>query len=151
MKTSLPERGVYFFPGMPETTPGMSKEDREAAMKVMDQKAERGPVGLVIYDPRGMGSMVPMMIVGFILLLVAASLAAWFLQRSTAAAGPYLVRVTYCGMLGIFLSFAVYLSEWNWVGYPPDYTIGMIVDAVAGWLLAGLGIAAIVKMKKEAA
>jgi len=26
------------------------------------------------------------------------------------------VRVVFCGMLGVFLSVAVYLSEWNWMG-----------------------------------
>lgn len=151
MKTCISEKGVYFFPGMPAVTPGMSKEDQAAAMKEVEKRAARGPVGMILYDPQGSGYMMTMqMIVGFVLLLIGSGLAAWFLQRSTAAAGPYLVRVSYCGMLGIFLSVVVFLSDWNWMGYPPDYTIGMIIDAVAGWIIAGLGIAAIVKVKDKA-
>ncbi len=150
MKKSMPEKGVYNFPAMPAVTPEMSKEEKDAVMKKMEDKALRGPVGMIVYDPQGAGFMTPAeTATGFVLFFITAALAAWFLQRSTAAAGPYLVRVVFCGMLGIFLSVAVYLSEWNWMGYPADYTVGLIMDAVIGWLLAGLGIAAIIKAKKE--
>jgi len=56
----------------------------------------------------------------------------------------------YCGVLGIFVSIVAHLTYWNWMGFPLDYTIAMMVDVIVGWILAGLGIAAVVKEKAAA-
>jgi hypothetical protein len=91
------------------------------------------------------------MAVGIILDIIAACIVAWFLARSTAMNATYLSRVTYCGMFGIFVTFFTHLSYWNWMGYPADFTTGLIVDAIVSWLLAGLGIAAVVKAPQKSA
>jgi hypothetical protein len=54
-------------------------------------------------------------------------------------------------MFGLFVTFFTHLSYWNWMGYPGDFTSGLIVDAIMSWLLAGLGIAAVVKAPKQQA
>ncbi len=139
-------KGVYVFPAMPQETASMSKEAAEAAQKTWQQKYEQGPRGMIFFDPSGGSTMmVPEFILGLILDIVAAFLAAWILVRSTAAASPFVARVAFVGILGIFISVVTHLSNYNWMDYPLDYTTAMIADTIASWVLAGIGIAAIVK------
>jgi len=142
MHVNMDQKGVYVFPGMP------TSQD-PAVMEEWSQKYQQGPVGMIIYDPDGSEPMMPaQMIVGIIISILASYLASWFLSRSTAVTSSYFARVAYCGMLGIFVSLVSHLVNWNWMGYPLDYTMAWIMDAVIGWLLAGLGIASIVKTPK---
>jgi hypothetical protein len=144
MQMNMEQRGVYIFPGMPTTTD-------KAVVDEYSQKYKDGPVGMIIYDPEGSDPMSPaQMIIGFIISFLSAFFVAWFLSRSTAAASTYIARVAYCGMLGIFVSVSVHLVNWNWMGFPPDYTVGWIIDTIIGWLVAGLVISAIIKIRKPA-
>jgi hypothetical protein len=91
------------------------------------------------------------MILGLLIMMITAAMAAWFLSRSTAAASGYIVRVIFCGMLGVFASFVVHLMYWNWFYFPLNYTTAMVADTIIGWLLAGLVIGAIVKTPRSEA
>lgn len=145
LKINIEEKGVYTFPGMKQS------ED-PAVVEEWKQKYEEGPVGMIIYDPEGKSPMnAGQIIIGLIISILSAYFTAWFLSRSTAAASSYLARVAYCGMLGIFISVAVHLVNWNWMDYPIDYTVGWIIDAVIGWLIAGLVIASIIKVNRSLA
>jgi hypothetical protein len=142
MQVNMEQKGVYVFPGMPPSAD-------QAATDEWTQKYEEGPVGMIIYDPEGSSPMNPgQMIVGLFISMLSAFFVSWFLSRSTAAASTYIARVAYCGMLGIFVSVSVHMVNWNWMGYPPDYTVGWIIDTVIGWLIAGLTIAAVIKIPK---
>lgn len=143
---SVGAKGVYEFPGMPPETPAMSKQAIEAAEKAWEQKYEQGPRGMIIFDPLGGNiMMLSQFIVGILLDIVAAFLAAWILARSTAAASPFIARVAFIGILGIFISVVTHLSNLNWMGYPLDFTSAMIADTIVAWVLAGIGIAVIIK------
>lgn len=140
MRNSMKEKGMYEFPAMPED------QSDAAAQSAWEEKYRRGPVGMISYDPLGGDPMMPATFAtGFVISFLSAAIAAWFLARSTASAGPYLSRVLFCGMLGIFISFGSHLLSWNWMNYPTDHTTAMVADTINGWLLAGLGIGAIVK------
>lgn len=144
MEMNIEQRGVYVFPGM-------SAAADQTATDEWTQKYEEGPVGMIIYDPAGSNPMSPaQMIIGLIISILSAFFVSWFLSRSTAAASTYIARVAYCGMLGIFVSVSVHLVNWNWMGFPPDYSIAWIIDTVIGWVVAGLAISAIIKMPKPA-
>ena len=146
LKTNIGTKGVYLFPALPGSTGDTPAEQPSAAMESATRKMQQGPVGLIVYDPSGTDPfMASQFIVGLILDLVAAFLAGWFLSRSTALASSFFSRVMFCGVLGIFVSLASYLPGWNWMGYPMDYTTAMVADTIAGWLIAGIAIAAIVK------
>ena len=148
LRTSIPQKGVYGFPGEPNLSPGVTEQAAKAATEAWEAKYQRGPVGMIIYDPEGSSPMMPaQMAVGFIISFLSALLASWLLSRSTAVASGFVSRVAYCGTLGIFLSVGTHLLNWNWMGYPLDYTTAMVADAVLGWLLAGVGIASVVKVK----
>lgn len=142
LQSSTLSKGVYFIPAMPQ------KGAAADAVKAYEEKFQRGPVGMVFYDPAGMNLMMPgQMLIGFLLTILSAAMVAWFLARSTAFAASYLARVAYCGMFGIFIVLASNLVEWNWLNEPNDWAYALVVDSIVGWILAGLGIAAIVKSK----
>ena len=106
---------------------------------------------MLIYDPAGSDPMMSgQMVVGLILDILTAMVVAWFLIRSTAYGASYISRVAYCGMFGIFVAVFTHLMNWNWMGHPMDFTIGLIIDGILGLLLAGLAMAAIVKAPKTA-
>jgi len=140
----LPNSAVYTFPHNPE-----DKND-QAAMNVAMEKWRQGPLGMIFFDPQGADPMMPsQMVVGFIIDLVSCFLAAWFLTRSTAMTGSYINRVAFFGMLGIFVSVYNHLIAWNWMGFPADFTRGLILDTILSWVLVGLGMAAIIKAPRQ--
>jgi len=82
----------------------------QPGMEAYTQKMEQGPVGLIIYDPQGMGQMMTSQFVtGLIIDILAALLAAWILSRSTAVGSTYVARVAFCGLLGMFISLGSFL------------------------------------------
>jgi hypothetical protein len=143
LRANIDTKGVYIFPGMPH-------DQGQAAMDVAMKKYQQGPVGMIIFDPKGSNPMMPgQMIVGLIISILSALIAIWFLSRSTAAASGYLARVAFFGMFGLFISVFAHLTSWNWMGYPFDYISAWIIDTIIGWLLAGIGITAIAKLPKS--
>jgi len=152
LRSSAAEHAVYAVPGKPQETTGMSTEQRKAMMDEWAKKHQRGPVALIVYSPTGTDPMMTaQMILGLLIMMITAAMAAWFLSRSTAAASGYIVRVIFCGMLGVFASFVVHLMYWNWFYFPLNYTTAMVADTIIGWLLAGLVIGAIVKTPRSEA
>jgi hypothetical protein len=140
-----PGVGVYAFPGRP------TDSSDKAAMDAYMERYRRGPMGMVVYDPNGMDPMMTSnMIIGTIIYILAALVAAWFYKRSTAITGTLLQRLSFFGMLGVFLSLATYFANWNWMGFPLGFTTSMAVDTIVGWLLAGWGITLVVKPPKKA-
>ncbi|HLF13820.1 MAG TPA: hypothetical protein VI932_02885 [Bacteroidota bacterium] len=149
---ALPEKGVYLFPMMPQETADMSPAGQEAAMTAYVAKFQAGPHGRIFFDPAGGDPfMVNQMISGLLIFMLSASIVAWLLSRSTAAGESFLSRVVYCGMIGTLIAVGCYLSEWNWMGYSFDWTRALMFDSIVAWLLAGIGISAIVKQKATAA
>ncbi len=146
LRSSVHEKGAYAIPH----SPAMGSD--KAAMDAYVQKVKEGPNGMLLYDPSGMDPMMPgQMVIGLVIYVFSAALAAWFLSRSTAAEGSYFSRVIYCGMLGVFISVVSHLVAWNWMGFPGDFVRDMIIDTIIGWILAGAAIAAFVKAPKRAA
>ena len=143
---AMPQQGVYMFPGRPKDT------SDKAAMDAYMERYRRGPMGMVVYDPRGMDPMmVSNMIVGLLIYILSAFVATWVYERSTALTGTLLQRLSFFGMLGVFLSLATYFSNWNWMGYPLAFTTSMALDTIVGWLLAGWGIISVVKPRRTVA
>lgn len=149
---SLPSKGVYVIPWMPAETADLAPEQLETEMNTYSEKLRAGPLAMIFYDPAGKDPfMAEQMIVGLFIFIITAGIVGWFLSRSTAAAGSYLSGVIYCGMIGVLVAIGTHLSDWNWMGYPFDWSSALMLDSVVGWLLAGLGIAAVIRTKKAGA
>jgi hypothetical protein len=137
------QTGVYAFPGRPKDTAD------KAAMDAYAERYRRGPMGMIVYDPNGMDpAMTSNIVVGLLIYVLAALVATWIYERSTALTGTLFQRLSFFGMLGIFLSLATYFANWNWMGYPLGFTTSMAVDTIIGWLLAGWGITLVVKQTR---
>jgi hypothetical protein len=146
LRGSLTTHAIYIFPGMQKETPGMTDREKDAIMTDWTERYRRGPTGMLIYNPRGGDPiMTVQMIMGFILNILTAMVAAWILVRSTAITAPFLARVTFIGVLGVLIAFSSHLMYWNWFGFPLGYTTAVIGESLIGWLLAGIGIAAVMK------
>jgi hypothetical protein len=137
LKGSVPESGLYFFPGFPSHRDA-TKEQEEAFMARLRQ----GPSGIVVYTAEGREPMSPAQLLNeFVTSAVAALIAAWVLA---SVAGGYGKRVLLVALLGLFGVASILLSYWNWYGFPTDYTLANGFGEVVGWLLAGLAMAKIV-------
>ena len=132
LRNSVPNQGLYFFPGM--ESHNMSAPERAA----WEAKYRTGPAGLLIYRPVGGELLMPrMMIVELLTNMLAALLAALIITRLRAT---YFQRVMVVGSLGLFAWISISLSYWNWYDFPGLFVFAEGIDQVVGWLLGGLVI-----------
>jgi hypothetical protein len=145
---ALPGKGVYVYPRMPLESAGTGAAEQEAAMSAYMQKYQSGPTGMIFFDPAGRDPFMPgQMTSGLLIFMLSAGIVAWLLSRSTAAGGTFISRVIYCGVIGTLFAVGCYLSDWNWMGWSFDWTRALMIDSIVAWLLAGTGIAAIMKQQ----
>lgn len=118
--------------------------DRESAWW---KKHQSGPLYSIYYESGGENPMEPrLMAQGFAIDLLATLLAACLLWGAAGGCcNSYLRRVGFVLGLGIFVALIGHASYWNWMHFPTDYTVAFIIDVVAGWMLTGFVLAAIVR------
>ena len=138
MKSNITEPGLYFYPGMEG---GHSSDP--AVQAAWEAKYKAGPRGILIYHPTGSEVMPPSMLVTEAISNILACIVAAFVISMTALS--FLGRVFTAALFGLVSWLSVDVSYWNWYGFPTDYITAQAVDQVVGWLLAGFGIAALVK------
>ena len=141
LQTNLPERGMYFFPGM-DTSRQPTPEEQTA----WEAKIASGPSGLLVYRPSGGTGMTARTLVAeFFSNVLAALVAAMVLL---GVRGSYGARVFTVAALGIVAWLSVSVSQWIWYGFTSPFLFADFVDQFGGWLLAGFGIAAMLKPKR---
>jgi len=130
--------GFYFFPGM-DHSKTVSQSEKDAVIAKINQ----GPTGILIIHPEGAEAMSPRQLgTELATNVVSALLAAWLLTNVGAG---YARRVLFVTLLGVFGFVTVNVPYWNWYGFPLDFTSAEAIDQIAGWFLAGLVLAAIVR------
>lgn len=137
MRESMPEAGIYHYPGYP-------KDDSQAALDAVNAKGEAGPlITLMVYKPSGTEEIsAQRLAVFFLITVLSAGLATFLLAKVSVK--KYLQRVMFVTLLGVFVSLT-YLIDWYWFNFPADFIMLTIIDAVVAWFLAGLVIAKVVK------
>lgn len=142
MLGSMDEHAAYIIPARPQT-------NEETATKEYMSRLEAGPIAVIFFYPGGSDrDMIKQIVIGIIINIITAILAAWFLSRSSAVTQPYLNRVAFVGFLAVFASLAIHFQNWNWMYFPPRYTTAMSADLIIGWILGGLVIATFIKEKQ---
>jgi len=134
---SVPQSGMYFFPGM-----DMSKNATPEERKAWEEKVKAGPSGLLIVN-KGNGGMTPQRLINEVLSNIAAALVAAILV--SLMVGGYLKRASAVALFGLFGVISILFSYWNWYGFPTAFICAETVMEVVGWFLAGLAIAKIVR------
>ena len=140
LRSSLPEKGLYFFPGKDfrHSTPG-----EEAAF---EKKFRSGPVGILVYRPVGgspisAGKLLTQLISNFISVWAAAFI-------TSLIAASYWKRVGVVTLLGGLSCIAVSMIYWNWYEFPNSFFLAQVADMLIGFFLVGLIVARIVPLPK---
>jgi len=137
------EGGVYAIPG---PTIDVTAEQQAAAEEAWTAAHRAGPLALVVYEPQGNDPLGPMrMGIGLGLEIALALVAAIMLHVVGPAVPFYRQRVGFVFLLGVFAVVGSHLMNWHWFSYPLRWTLESIGDGLAGALLLGLVLGAIVK------
>ena len=143
--STLPENGLYGFPGMNATKHG----DPEEMAKYVE-RTKTQPHGIVVVHHEPYAGMNGQLARELVTDVCAALIAAILLACVAGHCASYLGRVGFVAGLGLLIAFRP-VQLWNWFGFPAKYTHAQILDGVLGFLLVGLVIAAIVKRPKAPA
>lgn len=140
MRGNITENGVYAVPYL------NYMKASEADQQAYAEKIANGPSGFLVLRTHHDIDMMPELPIEGLSNLLAALVAA-------LAVGGLGVR-SYGGRVGTIFAFGVVawlsisVSQWTWYGFSTDFLISDLVDQWGGWLLAGLGMAAILKPRK---
>jgi len=150
IKGSLPDSGMYAFPGW-GLPPTASHSEKMKAMQsdAMQAKMKTGPTGIIVYRAGGMGgiSLRPML-TELVTNIIQVFLAILLLGQTRIV--NFVGRWRFITIAGFLAAISTNISYWNWYGFPGNYTTAYIAVIAVGFAVAGLVAAAIVKPVQEA-
>ena len=139
LATQNMETGVYIVPFA--DGPEMADPDSE-----FNKFHAEGPLFSMYFRKEGAQPMSPSLLAfGFLNDIAAALIVALMLRCASGCCGSYINRVLFVTGFGVFLALTGHVSYLIWIRFPMDYSMMFVLDAVFGWFLAGLAIAAIVR------
>jgi hypothetical protein len=141
------ETGIYHVPMIDhDTTAGMTDEQKSAAEDSFKEKHREGPVALLLYKAEGSSAMSPVtMIIGLVLEVLVAGVAALLLTMAVPALPGFVGRVGFVMLLGVFTIVGGHLMNWNYMHYPFRFTLEVSADALVASLLLGVVLATFIK------
>lgn len=143
LANDVPEAGMYAFPWIDQAD--ASLPDQQQAWQ---QKLGSGPSGLLVYRPHGGEAMSPRQLATeFASNVLAALFGALLLIQLP---GGVVRRVLSMAAIGLAAWLSVSVSQWNWYGFSTPFLIGDLVDQFGGWLLAGIGMAMLIRPRRRA-
>lgn len=135
--------GFYLYPGM-GVKAGAGAAERNAAMQGYDQKLAVNPSGLIIYHPPGEKALTAgQMVSEFLTELLEALLAVFLLSQtrlSTIGA-----RAGFVALAGVLAAMPTNLSYAIWYGFPGSYTAAYMAIQIAGFGVAGIAAALVLR------
>jgi hypothetical protein len=144
IRSTMKAPGFYLFPDMDKS--GKASESEQQAWA---EKAKQGPVGVLIVRPDGREfAMGPLLLTELGTNIASALIAALVLSQVRAGAS-YWTRVALVTLLGVFALVTVVVPFWNWYSFPADFVASEAIEHIAGWFLAGLAMAAIVRSPRD--
>ncbi len=136
-RAGLREPGLYYFPPIEG-----GDDATEAQQEAWAAKYKAGPTGLLVYHPVGEGEPVSArQLLGELGLNILCALAASIVLLNVPSSVGYGRRVLLVTCFGLFATFDIDGSQWNWWGFPTDFFVAQMVSATCGALFAGLAIA----------
>lgn len=144
LKASMPERALYIFPGL-----DMSKSPTPEEQKTWQARFTAGPAGIVVMNPKPTGNFMTWLGTELAANILAALMVALVMLHIPDELGV-LRRGGLVALLGLFETFDIDVSQWNWYSFPPAYLTAQAVDHTIGWFLGGLVIAWMCRESPEA-
>ena len=140
--------GLYIFPGL-GVGKNATRDEKNEAMKQMQQRIAANPSGILMYHPRGRQfAFGKSLAVEFSTEVLQAILIIWLLAQTrieSFAAGVGFVLIA-----GILAAITTNVSYWNWYGFPGVYTASNIFTEVVGFVLVGVMAALILRKPSRA-
>lgn len=140
IRGNVTENGVYVVPYLNYA------EASEAEQQAYVGKIGNGPSGFLVLRTQHDVDMIPELPIEGASNVLAALVAA--LVVAGLAIRGYGARVGAIFAFGVVAWLSISVSQWTWYGFSTDFLISDLVDQWGGWLLAGLGMAAILKPRK---
>jgi hypothetical protein len=137
--------GFYIFPSG-GLTPGATGEQKKAAMQKAVEQMASGAAGVLIYRPKRVFNFPKRLAEQFATDLAEAFLAV-FLLAQTGIRG-FGGKVGFVLTAGILAAIATNVPYANWYGFPKDFTLGVMIIMVVGFLLVGI-VAALMLPKQS--
>ena len=149
MQSSMGDKtGLYIFPGL-GVGKNATREEKNEAMKQMQQRIAANPSGILMYHPPGRQfAFGKSLAVEFSTEVLQAILVIWLLAQTRI--GSFAGRVGFVLVAGILASITTNVSYWNWYGFPGVYTSSYILIEIVGFVLVGV-IAALILRKRSPA
>ena len=147
MQSSMGDKtGLYIFPGL-GVGKNATREEKNEAMKQMQQRIAANPSGILMYHPPGRQfAFGKALAVEFSTEVLQAILVIWLLVQTRI--GSFAGRVGFVLIAGILASITTNVSYWNWYGFPGVYIASYILIETVGFALVGL-IAALMLRKSS--
>jgi len=149
MQSSMGEKsGLYVFPCL-GVGKDATREQKNEAMKQMQQRIAASPSGILMYHPPGRPfAFGKALAIEFSTEVLQAILVIWLLAQTRI--GSFAGRVGFVLIAGILAAITTNVSYWNWYGFPGVYTASYILIDLVGFVLVGI-IAALVLRKRSPA
>lgn len=144
IQENAPESGIYVLPCMYAS----SRDSMKNEMQMNQKMSKRGPF---VFASVNLDARAPLsasnFIVGLLTQIVAALFITWMLLQTKAM--HYMQRVWFVAAVGLVAGILAYVPAWNWMDFPPSYTIVNLLDITIAWFLAGLGIGKVLEVKRK--
>jgi hypothetical protein len=130
LKETVSAPGFYMFPGHDLSIDAAKRE------QAWQQKYTEGPVGILLYSPKGWNPVsASQMGTQFLSEVAAATVASYLL---TLIGGTFWSSVVFVTLLGSLPWLVISVPYWNWYGYPGSLTMATLVSLVVGWFVMGV-------------
>jgi hypothetical protein len=140
--------GLYIFPGL-GVGKNATREEKNEAMKQMQQRIAANPSGILMYHPPGRQfAFGKSLAIEFSTEVLQAILVIWLLAQTRI--GSFVGRVGFVLIAGVLAAITTNVSYWNWYGFPGVYTASYILIEIFGFLLVGV-VAALLLRKRGSA
>jgi hypothetical protein len=140
--------GLYIFSGL-GVGKSATREEKNEAMKQMQQRIAANPSGILMYHPPGRQfAFGKSLAVEFSTEVLQAILVIWLLAQT--GIDSFAARVGFVVIAGILAAITTNVSYWNWYGFPGVYTAFYILIEIVGFLLVGV-VAALLLRKRGSA
>ena len=148
LRQNVLESGLYLFPdaGYMAASKGPAEQQKAAAAAWERAYAEQPHGLLVVTQPTGQPfNMAGRLMIQLGIEIACALLAAVLLMLAAPSLPRFWARVLFVAALGVFASVQIDGPYWNWYGFPGSYFRASALDAVIGWAIAGLVLAAMIR------
>ncbi len=139
----VPAAGLYFFPSNLTDNGRMDPKQHMEMMKT-------GPSGLLFFKPATENCMpASSFVIGILHALVTAAFCWWILFMLRSCVVSYLGRVLTVLGIGVFVWFNSQVPFWNWMFFPGDYILVILLDTVFCFGFMGLVLAKFVPARES--